>query len=172
MPRWSRYPSSYTLLVSRLVINAECCSVAIYLMHCGVRFLLCEVFNYVGSHPKAMSWGGAAKNRELFLGRAGGREVGGWRIEGSMKCLLATKRCRCTGLSTFESIPARSCCRTCHHSNHFDSFHGGHLLFAYVCTTNAFCTITGVFNIIACVCRMGMECGGFPLVYDRRLFPV
>jgi len=48
MPTWSRfqYPSSYTVPVSRLVINAECCTLTIDLMHCGVRFLLCELFNY------------------------------------------------------------------------------------------------------------------------------
>jgi len=48
MPTWSRFhfPISYTVSVSRLVINAECCTLTIDLMHCGVRFLLCEVFNY------------------------------------------------------------------------------------------------------------------------------
>jgi len=35
-----------TVPVSWLVINAECCTLTINLMHCGVRFLLCEVFNY------------------------------------------------------------------------------------------------------------------------------
>ena len=49
MPTWSRfqYPSSYTLPVSRLVINTECCTLTIDLTHCGVCFLLCEVFNYI-----------------------------------------------------------------------------------------------------------------------------
>jgi len=125
----------------------------------------------VGSHSKAISWCGAAKNRQLFLGQAGGREVSGWRIGASLKCLLAAKRWRRTGLSTFSSVPARSCCRICHHSNHFDSFYGNYLLFAYVCTTSAFDAISGVSNIIACVCRRGMESWGFQLVYDRRLFP-
>jgi len=48
MPPSSRfqYPSLYTVPVSRLVINAECCTLTIHLMHCGVHFLLCEVFNY------------------------------------------------------------------------------------------------------------------------------
>jgi len=48
MPTWSRfqYRSSYTLPVSRLVINAQCCTLTMDLMHCGVRFLLCKVFNY------------------------------------------------------------------------------------------------------------------------------
>ena len=32
--------------ISRLVINAECCTLTIDLMHCGVCFLLCKVFNY------------------------------------------------------------------------------------------------------------------------------
>jgi len=47
MPTWScfQYPSSYTVPVSWLVINAECCTLTIDSMHCGVRFLLCEVFN-------------------------------------------------------------------------------------------------------------------------------
>jgi len=48
MTTWSRfqYPSSYTVPVSRLVINAECCLLTIDLIHCGVCFLFCEVFNY------------------------------------------------------------------------------------------------------------------------------
>ena len=48
MTTWSRlqYPSSYTLSVSWLVTNAECCTLTIDSMHCGVCSLLYEVFNY------------------------------------------------------------------------------------------------------------------------------
>jgi len=42
-----------------------------------------------------------------------------------------------------HQFSARRRCRACHFSHHFDSFCGGHLLFAYVCSTGP-----GVFGAI------------------------
>lgn len=47
----------------------------------------------------------------------------------------------------------------------FIHFCAGHLLFVYVCTPSIFGAIIGVFNIIACIYRRGVQTRVYQVIY-------
>jgi len=67
-------------------------------------------------------------------------------LGGARRARLLPTEGRSAGLSTFASFSARRRRRACRLSHHFDSFCGGHLLFAYACSTGVFGVIHRCFK--------------------------
>ena len=66
-------------------------------------------------------------------------------LGGAQRARLLPTEGRSAGSSTFQfSVRRRR--RACRLSHHFDSFCGGHLLFAYVCPTGIFGAIQRCFK--------------------------
>jgi len=71
----------------------------------------------------------------------------GWRISGELDVpACCRRRGEVQDHLHLHQFSARRRRRACHFSHHFDSFCGGHLLFAYVCSTGVFGVIHRCFK--------------------------